>query len=62
MLGRLVFVCVVILQLDLLVCLLKLSDYRNKMVGLELRLSNQGCVGDIVLRQELVLTTGSGGE
>ena len=52
----------VILQLDLLVCLLKLLDYRNKMVGLELRLSNPGCVGDIDLRQELVLTTGSGGE
>ena len=48
----------VILQLGLLVCLLKLSDYRNKMVGLELRLSNPGCVGDIDLRQELVLTTG----
>ena len=52
----------VILQLDLLVCLLKLSDYRNKMVGLELRLSNQGCVDDIDLRQELALTTGSAGE
>ena len=60
--GRLVFVCAVILQLGLLVCLLKLSDYRNKMVGLELRLSNQGCVGDIDLRPELVLPTGSEGE
>lgn len=52
----------VILQLGLLVCLLKLSDYQNKMAGLELRLSNQGCVGDIDLRQALVLTTGSVGE
>ena len=32
------------------------------MVGWELRLSNQGCVNDIDLRQELVLTTGSEGE
>ena len=32
------------------------------MVGLELRLSNPGCVGDTDLRQELVLTTGSAGE
>ena len=62
MLGRLVFVCVVILQLGLLECLLKLSDYQNKMVGLELRLSNQGCVNDIFLRQKLALPTGSAGE
>ena len=32
------------------------------MVGWGLRLSNRGCVGDIDLRQELVLTTGSAGE
>ena len=32
------------------------------MVGWELRLSNQGCVNDIDLRQELVLPTGSEGE
>ena len=60
--GRLVFVCVVILQLDLLVCLLKLSDYRNKTVGWGLRLSNQGYVYDIFLRQKLALPTGSAGE
>ena len=60
--GRLVFVCVVILQLGLLVCLLKLLGYQSKMVGLELRLSNQGCVDGIDLRQELALPTGSAGE
>ena len=43
-------------------CLLKLSDYRNKMVGLELRLSNQGYVNDIFLRQKLALPTGSAEE
>ena len=32
------------------------------MVGLELRLSNQGCVNDIFLRQKLALPTGSAGE
>ena len=31
-------------------------------MDLEQRLSNQGCVDDIDLRQELVLTTGSVGE
>ena len=32
------------------------------MVGWELRLSNQGYVNDIVLRQKLALPTGSAGE